>query len=217
MEDKRLTSTAAGRNEMLLTKLKSSEIPWGLLSLEAILIVLSVLLALGVDSWREAREQQTLAERALQGFIDEAQANCENIRATEEYHRAVVEGNRPPEGMRVGLLRNDAWEVVKTTGAAGWLDYDLVAAMSEISAGQRDHRATMQAYLQAVFTLGLPTEDASSWHLPGERAVINELLRIQSLDSSPNIIIFHPPVQESRQTALDPARRTAGVRSAFLC
>ena len=33
---------------MLLTKLKSSEIPWGLLSVEAVLIVLSVLLALGV-------------------------------------------------------------------------------------------------------------------------------------------------------------------------
>lgn len=165
---------------MLLTKLKSSEIPWGLLSVEAVLIVLSVLLALGVDSWREAQEQQTLAGRALQGFVDEAQANCENIRATEDYHRAVVEGIRPPEGMRVGLLRNEAWEVVKITGTAGWLEYDVVAVMSEISARQRDHRATIQAYLQAVFTLALPAGDASSWHLPGERGVINELVRIQS-------------------------------------
>jgi len=49
--------------------LKSSEIPRGLLSVEAVLIVLSVLLALGVVSWREAREQQTLAGRALQGYL----------------------------------------------------------------------------------------------------------------------------------------------------
>ncbi len=165
---------------MLSSKLQSSDIPWGLLSVEAVLIVLSVLLALGVDSWREARQQQALAGRALQGFVDEAQANCESIRATGDYHRVVVEGSRSPEGMRVGLLRNDAWEVVKTTGAAGWLDYEIVAAMSEISARQRDHRATIQAYLQAVFTLALPTGDASSWHLPGERGVINELVRIQS-------------------------------------
>ena len=52
--------------------------------------------------------------------------------------------------------------------------------ISEISARQRDHRATIQAYLQAVFTLALPTGDASSWHLPGERGVINKLVRIQS-------------------------------------
>jgi len=52
---------------MLLTKLKSRDIPWKLLTVEAALIVLSVLLALGVDSWREGR-----AQRALQGFVDEA-------------------------------------------------------------------------------------------------------------------------------------------------
>jgi len=164
---------------MLLTKLRSADIPWKLLTVEAVLIVLSVLLALGVDSWREAREQRALAERALQGFIDEAQANCRRIEAHTEYHRAVIDGQRDPHGMQVGLLRNDAWEVVKTTGAAGWLDYDLVALMSEISARQRDHRTTVQAYLQAVFTLALPNVDAASWHLPGERGVINELVRIQ--------------------------------------
>jgi len=126
---------------MLLTKLESADIPWKLLTVEAVLIVLSVLLALGVDSWREAREQRALAGRALQGFVDEARANCERIQATRQYHRAVVDGERVPHGMQVGLLRNDAWEVVKITGAAGWLDYDLVAVMSEISARQRDDLA----------------------------------------------------------------------------
>ena len=164
---------------MLLTKLKVPDIPWSLLAVEALLIVLSVLLALGVDSWREEREHRALAERALQGFVDEARANCERIQATKAYHRAVLDGERPPHGMQVGLLRNDAWEVVKTTGAAGWLDYEIVAVMSEISARQRDHRTTIQAYLQAVFTLALPTGDASAWHQPGERGVINELVRIQ--------------------------------------
>jgi len=165
---------------MLLTKLESADIPWKLLTAEAVLIVLSVLLALGVDSWREAREERTLADRALLGFIDEARANCRRIRSLTDYHRAVVDGESDPRGIQVGLLRNDGWEVVKTTGAAGWLDYNLVAVMSEISARQRDHRATVQAYLQAVFTLALPSEPSESWHLPGERGVINELVIIQS-------------------------------------
>jgi len=165
---------------MLLTKLKATEIPWRVLSVEAVLIVLSVLLALGVDSWREAREQQTLAVRALQGFLDEARVNCARIDATENYHSAVVAGEEPPQGMQVGLLRNDAWEVVKITGAAGWLDYDIVAVMSEISARHRDHRAVIQSYLQALFTLMLPAEDMSAFHQEGERAVISELVRIQS-------------------------------------
>lgn len=164
---------------MLLTKLKVSDIPWKLLTAEAVLIVLSVLLALGVDSWREGREQRVLAGRALQGFVDEARANCGRIQAVRDYHRAVVDGEREPYGMQVGLLRNDAWEVVKTTGAAGWLDYELVAVMSEISARQRDHRAMIEAYLQAAFTLALPDDEISAWHRPGERAVISELVRIQ--------------------------------------
>lgn len=165
---------------MLLTKLRSADIPWKLLTVEAVLIVLSVLLALGVDSWREAREQRALADRALLGFIEEAQANCRRIRSLTDYHRSVVDGEAEPHGIQVGLLRNDGWEVVKTTGAAGWLAYDLVAVMSEISARQRDHRATVQAYLQAVFTLALPSDPSESWHLPGERGVINELVIIQS-------------------------------------
>jgi len=164
---------------MLLTKLKSSDLPWRLLTVEAVLIALSVLLALGMDSWREEREQQQLAQRALAGFIDEARANCRDIQATAEYHRAVSEGDQLPEGMRVGLLRNDAWDVVKTTGAAGWLDYDIIAVMSEISSRQRDHRETIKGYLQAVFTLALPSNEISAWHLPGERNVISDLVRIQ--------------------------------------
>lgn len=164
---------------MWLTKLNNSDTRWALLGAEAVLIVISVLLALGLEGWREERERQALANRAVEGFVDEVRANCENIQATDQYHQSVVEGSRSPEGMRVGLLRNDAWEVVKTTGATGSLDYELVAVMAEISARQRDHRDVIQSYLEAVFALILTSKDASTWHREGERAVISELVRIQ--------------------------------------
>ncbi len=164
---------------MLLSKIRITQIPWLLLGIEALLIVLSVLLALALDSWREEREHRDLAERAMQSFIDEMVFNCHRILITETYHRAVVAGDMAPQGIQVGMLRNDAWEVVKTSGAAAWLDYDLIEQMSAISAAQSDHRAVVQAYLQAMFSLMLPQSGSSEWHQPGERGVINELLRIQ--------------------------------------
>lgn len=165
---------------MLPSKLGLDDLPWKVLSVEAVLVVASVLLALSLDSWREGREQETAALRALQGFVDEAESNCRQIAATAAYHTAVVAGERDPAGVQVGLLRNDAWEVVKITGAAAWLDYEIVATMSEISARQADHRSVLQAYLGAVFSRMLSREQTTDWHHPGERGVIRELVRIQS-------------------------------------
>jgi len=163
---------------MLSTKPGLADLPWKLLAIEAVLVVASVLLALALDSWREQREQQSLAQRALHGLVDEADANCRQIVAVRDYHQAVIRGEREPEGIQVGLLRNDAWDVVKTTGAAPWLDYELVAIMAEINANQTDHRAIVQAYLGAVFSMVLEQEE-DRWHQPGERGVIRELVRIQ--------------------------------------
>jgi len=162
----------------LLTKLKDSDVPWTLLIAEAVLIVLSVLLALGVESWREERAQQASALQALQGVVDEFDANCRQIVAVSGYHEAVIGEQHDPQGIQVGLLRSDAWDVVKTTGSAAWLDYELVAIAAEINANHGDHRAIVQAYLGAVFGLVL-AQDQTQWHQPGERGVIRELVRIQ--------------------------------------
>ena len=164
---------------MLFSKIRMTDLPWRLLAVEALLIVLSVLLALALDSWREEREHRELADRAMQSFVDEMSYNCGRILVVEDYHRAVAAGDEKPQGIQVGMLRNDAWEVVKTSGAAAWLEYDLIEQMSAISSQQSDHRAVVQAYLQAAFLLMLPLSDNSEWHQPGERSVINELIRIQ--------------------------------------
>ena len=164
---------------MLITKIRSAELPWALLAAEALLVVTSVLLALALEDWREDREKTVMAERALRGFVEEASENCRVILGVRRYHRAVVGGERKPDGLRVGLLRNDAWEVVKTTGAAAWLDHALVASMSKINADQTDHRAVVQAYLRAIFAVILAESQTVQWHREGERGVISELVRIQ--------------------------------------
>lgn len=165
---------------MLFTKQSSNDFPWKLLIIEATLVVMSVLLALALNSWREARAHQDVAERALQEVVDEMQSNCSRIQDVQAYHQEVANGEREPGGIQSGFLRNDAWDVAKTTGAASYLDHELVAKIGEISAHQEDHRTIVQAYIQALFTTGLQLEQEEEMHQEGERGVIRELVRIQS-------------------------------------
>ncbi|SMO84471.1 hypothetical protein [Fodinibius sediminis] len=164
---------------MLFTKMSLADFPWKMLLLEGLLVVLSVLLALALNSWREARTHQNLADRALQEVMDEAQINCARIESVQSYHRAVVNGSQKPTGLKIGFLRNDAWDVAKTTGAASYLDYQLASRIGEISAHQSDHRSIVRAYTEALFTNGLQLEPGQQMHQQGEQGVINELLRIQ--------------------------------------
>lgn len=165
---------------MLLTKKNFSDLPWRLLSVEAMLVVASIFLALALENWRENLFEDRLAERALQEFVDEVQTNCGRMRSIHPYHESVASGERAPEGIQIGLLRNDAWDVAKNTGAAPHLDYDLVVKIVEISAMQGDHRAIVQAYTQALFARVLESEKTEQWHVAGERGVIRELVRIQA-------------------------------------
>ena len=160
-------------------RLTPDRIPWQTLSIEAVVVVLSVLLALGVDSWRQSRAERHLALEALQGIVDEARSNCDRIRVHQAYHAAVVSGHLQPEGIRIGLLRNDAWDVAKSIGAPPHLPHDVVASVASINALQGDHRAYVKAYLQSLFAMGLRLEEGERWHAPGERIVIAELVRTQ--------------------------------------
>jgi len=164
---------------MLFTKKFFADLPWKLLIIEGLLVVMSVLLALALNSWREAGTHQDLAERALQEVVDEVRLNCSRIENVQPYHRAVVNGEQKPTGIQVGFLRNDAWDVAITTGAVSFLDYELAAKIGEINAHQSDHRSTVQAYLGALLTNTLQIEKIEEMHQEGERAVINELISIQ--------------------------------------
>ncbi len=165
---------------MLSSKKISSDLPWKLLTIEAVLVVLSVLLALALSSWLQSRSDQVLAQRGLQEFMGEIHTNCARITTAHAYHEAVASGASEPRGIQVGLLRNDAWDFAKTTGAAQHLEHDVVAKLVEINAYQSDHRTVVQAYLQALFNIGLQLEKEEKWHQEGERGVISELVRIQS-------------------------------------
>ena len=113
---------------------------------ESALIVASILVALGLDEWREDRQNQETIQHALSSFLSEVQRN-----------QLKVEGNIPfNQGLRMVLAqhyRNDdvetvdefvnmiesydavmlqstAWETALATGALAKMEYDLVSALS---------------------------------------------------------------------------------------
>ena len=186
---------------MQFTKFFGEQLPWKLLTVEALLVVLSVLLALALNGWRQAQADARVAQRAVQEFASEVVSNCERVRSVQAYHRAVVAGEREPEGIRIGLLRNGAWDIAKSTGAAAHLQHDWVARMVEVSALQADHRTIVQAYIQVLLAQGLQAKTKAQWHLEGERGVVSELLRIQD-DLLLSYAGFLEPLAESRRPPL---------------
>jgi uncharacterized membrane protein len=91
---------------VLSTKDFDRGIPWLLLAIEAGLIVLSVLLALSLAGWREARANERLAVQAVQGIVTEASTNCAQVTALHPYHQRVAEGEQAPEGLRIGMSKD---------------------------------------------------------------------------------------------------------------
>jgi len=177
---------------MLSSKGTGNSIPWGILTLEAVLIVLSVLLALALENWRENREHQHLAERALQTVIDEAMDNCERIQSLLPYHRAVIAGEEEYEGLGKVFIRNDAWSSAQNAGAAQHLMYEVAAAVGTVHALQRDHRKLVEAGIQAVYNAGtsqdpqqekfrrMLSEGQNDW-LPGPHPLmLPDLIRTQA-------------------------------------
>ena len=167
---------------MFSTKKIFKKLPWRLLTIEAALVVFSVLLALALNSWRESRSHQQLAQRALKGIVEEVESNCARIQSVHTYYQDVTEDGRKPGGLQIGFIRNQAWDAAKTIGAGPYLDYEVVAKIEDIYSWQSDHRSLVKSYVTALFTAILQKEaaDQGQKQTPeGERAVMKELFNIQ--------------------------------------
>jgi hypothetical protein len=123
--------------------------------LEGLFIVISVLLGFGVAQYGENRANRTLAERALTSLQAELEYNLAAVEPYVAFHRAYVDALAkvnavdngesgfqiylkvrpalPPNSETdVPLPRRAAWDAAVSSGALRWIDYDLVAGLSEI-------------------------------------------------------------------------------------
>lgn len=116
------------------------------LMLEAGMIFLAVILALAAEEWREKRDRQELADRALTSVVEEVRSNLEELERSApanverlEAARAVLEqmeaGEEPGDvdiGLEVSLLSTAAWQSAQMSQAVHYFDLDAMRQLSEV-------------------------------------------------------------------------------------
>jgi hypothetical protein len=152
---------------------------------EGLFIVVSIGLAFAVDEFRESRGNRDLEGRALRSVAAELEHNLAQIGPFVDIHRrwaeALAQANtsqdrqnaldvyvavrpRLPEGARANFpthVRRVAWDAALSTGALRFIDYDLVAAVSEVYAMQ-DYYGDTAKLLGGVVTGGPAMDPAAS-------------------------------------------------------
>ena len=113
---------------------------------ESTLIVLSILVALGLDEWRENREDEENVQLALSNFASELQQNQARIEDAAPFNRglrnvlrnryqtddirSVDEFGNMMESYVPVVLQSAAWETALATGSFAKMEYSLVSALS---------------------------------------------------------------------------------------
>jgi hypothetical protein len=113
---------------------------------ESALITVSILLALGLDEWREDRQAEETIEIAISNFLREIRQNKARVDDSAPFNRGLREvlGQRHRDGdidstsdlidivesYNTAVLQSTAWETALATGSVTIMDYHLVTALS---------------------------------------------------------------------------------------
>ena len=142
--------------------------------IESFFIVLSILAALAVDNWSEAKRHQELAHQSLRIFERELRQNLARIEDVAPYHsglRSVVAeamanpGQAPDmrsivEGLKPTVLLNTAWQTALATGALTHIDVETVSALSLTYSIQERFREHARSALPRISIAGeLPPDE----------------------------------------------------------
>ena len=113
---------------------------------ESLLVTVSILLALGLDEWRDNRQDAKNIEKALFNFLSEIQQNKAGIEDAAPFNKGLrhVLSRRQEvsaidsvpqfvniiESYNSVVLRSTAWETAIATGSLAKMDFNLVSALS---------------------------------------------------------------------------------------
>ena len=64
----------------------TKQIPWLRVSVEGVVIVLSILLAFGIDAWWDGVQERTAEQSVLRGLVIDFEANLEALKSTIATH-----------------------------------------------------------------------------------------------------------------------------------
>lgn len=123
-------------------------------SVEAALILVSVLLAFWLNAWREQRATESRVATVRQHFLQEMKQNARSLESVIPYHRAVCDNARrlstdtqasesigasdwistlrtlAPEGMKPPGLERTAWETALAAQTLQHFDYQTLSMLS---------------------------------------------------------------------------------------
>jgi len=98
---------------------KTGQIPWLRFVGEAILIVVSILLAFGIDAWWDQRQERQEEQRLLHRLEDDFSETRELLEAAVERHRRIGE-----EAIRLSQVRD--FETFPRSDVASWVQWSFL-------------------------------------------------------------------------------------------
>ena len=152
-------------------KEKRTRIPWMKIVLESCFVMLGVLLALIADEWRQNRDDEKRADRALASVVDELSLNRTAVAQSLTYHLDLTQrlsqfqtssggqatASTPGRDVfQKGFLHpasmiSTAWDSAKATDAVSHMPYDQVLALAHIYDEQRSYADQSHEVEQLIF------------------------------------------------------------------
>jgi hypothetical protein len=136
---------------------------------ESLLIVFSILLALGVRAWQDSREVKQLISRSMASFQEEITRNQNRIEALYQYHMGLQKvlaemsahaGSESKQdidnvldSLQSAVLLTSAWDTALATGALGEMDYNKVFVLSLTYSYQQKFQTIYNSRLDDVLDL----------------------------------------------------------------
>lgn len=135
------------------------------LILEAGMVVFAVVVALGVDEWRESRQNAELADRALAGIAAEIESNRQELAKSSEANQAVLAQVREaardstlPDTFDVNfeysLISSSAWETAQVTRATQFIPLDRVQTLAKVYGLQTLYQASQDKVMDFILSVG---------------------------------------------------------------
>jgi len=140
---------------------------WKGLLLEAVAIMFSVLFALGINEWRDARKQRQTVAAALQSIRNEIESNHRVLSDRTGYYsalsdtiawmRAQPEDAAPGEipgwrGLSPPLLRDASYQAAIATQAFSNMDYATADRLAQVYAFQDLYAVLMDKSMDRIIT-----------------------------------------------------------------
>ena len=140
---------------MLLGRDQIKQIPWAQLLVQAALVVFSVLLALAMQSCREAQLNKELAQQALRNIASEIRVNQKEVEEALAYNLTLIDSlkQNPARGItwKPALIRDSAWETAQASGAAHYLDFSVISIVVEIHEIHENYKRLTTINVQIIY------------------------------------------------------------------